>query len=454
MTNLDLLSILGGVKNQYILDAQAMRTGRKKRKTFPYVRQIAAILVLLLLLSAFFRTAPGAAALEYVKQQVENLIETLFPPKEMSIYLEGFEVEGSYAADGVEPEMNEDAAKPGFAIYYDVDYYTMEKEGDVTYIRSYNSRKKILDYYGNSLAQLPEEEREAEIERLMNEEPDPRYPPCEIEIVHLELPFDQAAAKDQEELDGQWEVQQTVFEDKVMLNMRNGWQWDSLMEDRTYVSDGQGGCFRIISRYFFEAVEGHGMRFAAMVRTFTVIPPQASTESSAGQNQAETISQSKPVSLEPVTFDGYALNSEGLTDQIRLTMSVENVLEGEAAYQQILSQGTQLPVPEQGKEYILVTVKVTYEDGDLETLNFYENYPASWAAARVHFLIPCENSNSFIQDVTRQLPNCIWGPDEFEGRTLSKGESITGDVAFLLNVGNTAPLCFEGYNQVIKFQIH
>ena len=452
MTNLDLLSILGGVKNQYILDAQAMRTGRKKRKTFPYVRQIAAILVLLLLLSAFFRTAPGAAALEYVKQQVENLIETLFPPKEMSIYLEGFEVEGSYAADGVEPELNEDAATPGFAIYYDVDYYTMEKEGDVTYIRSYNSRKKILDYYGASLAQLPEEEREAEIERLMNEEPDPRYPPCEIEIVHLDLPFDEAAAKDQEELDGQWEVQQTVFEDKVMLNMRNGWQWDSLMEDRTYVSDGQGGCFRIISRYFFEAVEGHGMRFAAMVRTFTVIPPQASTESSAGQNQAETISQSKPVSLEPVTFDGYALNSEGLTDQIRLTMSVENVLEGEAAYQHILSQGTQLPVPEQGKEYILVTVKVTYEDGDVNTFQFAENYPASWDAALVFFNIPNENSNT--EDVTRQLPNCIWGPDEYKGRTLSKGESITGDVAFLLNVGNTAPLCFEGYNQVIKLQIH
>ena len=452
MTNLDLLSILGGVKNQYILDAQAMRTGRKKRKTFPYVRQIAAILVLLLLLSAFFRTAPGAAALEYVKQQVENLIETLFPPKEMSIYLEGFEVEGSYAADGVEAEMNADSATPGFAIYYDVDHYTMEKEGDVTYIRSYNSRRAILEYYGASLAQLPEEEREAEIERLMNEEPDPRYPPCEIEIVHLDLPFDEAAAKDQEELDEQWEVQKTVFEDKVMLYMRNGWQWDSLMEDRSYVSDGQGGCFRIISRYFFEASEGHGMRFAAMVRTFTVIPPQASTEAADGQNQIETISQSKPVSLEPVTFDGYALNSEGPTDQIRLTMSVENVLEGEVAYQQILSQGTQLPVPEQGKEYILVTVKVTYEDGDLNTFQFVENYPASWAAARVHFNIPNENSNT--EDVTRQLPNCIWGPEEFEGRTILKGESITGDVAFLQDVGNTEPLYFEGYNQVIKFQIH
>ena len=157
-------------------------------------------------------------------------------------------------------------------------------------------------------------------------------------------------------------------------------------------------------------------------------------------------------STEPVTFDGYALTPEGGSVPVRLTMEVENVEEGEAAWQQIVSQGAQLPEPEQGKEYILVTVKVTYEDGDLETLNFYENYPASWAAAVVYFNIPNENSNT--EDVTRQLPNCIWGPDEYKGRTLSKGESITGDVAFLQDVGNTEPLYFVGYNQVIEFQIH
>lgn len=284
MTSQELLFILGGVKSQYVLDAQTMRTGQKKRKAFPYVRQIAAIVVFLLAIAAFFQTATGAAALEYVKQQVENLIETLFPPKQMSIYLEGFEVEGSYAADGVEPETNADSATPGFAIYYDVDHYTMEKEGDVTYIRSYNSRKAILEYYGDSLAQLPEEEREAEIERLMNEKPDPRYPPCEIEIVHLDIPFDEAAAKDQAGLDGQWEIQETVSADKVMLYMRNGQQWDSLVEDRSYVSDGQGGCFRIISRYFVEATEGYGTRFAAMVNTFTVIPPQTNTEAESVSN--------------------------------------------------------------------------------------------------------------------------------------------------------------------------
>lgn len=157
-------------------------------------------------------------------------------------------------------------------------------------------------------------------------------------------------------------------------------------------------------------------------------------------------------STEPVTFNGYSLTPEGDSVPVRLTMAVENVLEGEAAWQQMVSQGTQLPVPEQGKEYILVTVKVTYEDGDLETLNFVENYPASWAAARVHFNISNENSNT--EDVTYNLENPIWGPEPFEGRSLRKGKSVTGDVAFLQEIGNKQPLYFEGYNQVISFQIH
>lgn len=178
------------------------------------------------------------------------------------------------------------------------------------------------------------------------------------------------------------------------------------------------------------------------------------SDSSHGGTISYTEEAPPSFSTDPVTFDGYSLTPEGGSVPVRLTMEVENVQEGEAAWKQMASQGAQLPEPEQGQEYILVNVKVTYEDGDLETLYFAENYPASWAAARVHFLIPCENSNSFIKDVTRQLPNCIWGPDEFEGRTLSKGESITGDVAFLQDVENTAPLYFEGYNQVVTFQIH
>lgn len=183
-----------------------------------------------------------------------------------------------------------------------------------------------------------------------------------------------------------------------------------------------------------------------------VEPSDEPSESSQEETVFFTEEAPAAFSAEPVTFDGYALTPEGDSVPVRLTMAVENVLEGEAAWEQMISQGAQLSTPEQGKEYILVTVKVTYEDGGLEALNFMENYPASWAAARVHFNIPNEKSNT--EDVTYALPNSIWGPDPYAAQYLAKGESITGDVAFLQEIGNTQPLYFEGYNQVISFQIH
>ena len=46
------------------------------------------------------------------------------------------------------------------------------------------------------------------------------------------------------------------------------------------------------------------------------------------------------------------------------------------------------------------------------------------------------------------------GTGSLWGRSLTKGESVTGDVAFLQDIGNTQPLYFEGYNKVVTFQIH
>lgn len=279
MTNLELLDILGGVQGKYILQAQELRSGSKKAEHSRFVRQIAAILALILLLAAFAHTAPGAAAMEYLKEKITSLIETLFPPKEMTILIEGMEYEGSYVAGGMEPEGTAEAPKPGFAIYYDVDHYTMVKEGDVTYIRPYEkprTREEILELYADSFAYLTEEEREQEIAALMNPQPDPSLPPCEIEITHLELPYEQTAAQERAELEKTWEIQEFTDTNRITFSMLSGHQWDSPTEDRDYISDEQGGCFRIIRRYFLEATEGHGTRFAAIVNTFAVIPPQES----------------------------------------------------------------------------------------------------------------------------------------------------------------------------------
>lgn len=249
MTNLELLDILGSVQGKYILEAQQMRTGGKKIRRFPYGRQLAAVIALVLMLTIFLNTSPGAAAVEFVKEKVVSLIEALFPPKKMTINIESFEVEGDYAADGVEPEGAAEASQPGFAIYYDVDHYTMVKEGNVTYIRP------NLDH-----------------------QPDDSLPACEVEITHLDMACEQAASRERAELEGKWEIQEFTKENRITFSMLGGHEWNSPVEDRDYISDEQGGCFRIIRRYFLEAAEGHGARFGAIVDTFSVLPPQGSGE--------------------------------------------------------------------------------------------------------------------------------------------------------------------------------
>lgn len=282
MTNMELLDILGGVQEKYILEAQQLRTGGRKPHRLRYLRQLAAVIALILILTVFLNTAPGAAAVEYVKEKVTSLIEALFPPKKMTINIEGMEYEGDYAADGLEPEATGEAPQPGFAIYYDVDSYTMVKEGDITYIRPYlksMTREEALEIYGDSLFSLPEEERERQIASLMNPKSDPSLPNCEIEIIHLNIPYEQTASQERAELEGQWETTEAAAGNRITFSMCGGQQWDSPVEVRDYISDEQGGCFRITSRYYLEAAEGHGVRFAAIVDTFAVIPPQGSANS-------------------------------------------------------------------------------------------------------------------------------------------------------------------------------
>ncbi len=282
MTNMELLDILGGVQGKYILEAQQLRAGGRKPHRLRYMRQLVAVITLILILTLFLNTAPGAAAVEYVKEKVTSLIETLFPPKKMTINVEGMEYEGDYAADGVEPEVTVEAPQPGFAIYYDVDSYTMEKEGDITYIRPYlkpMTREEVLEIYGDFLSSLSEEEQERQIASLMNPQAAPSLPNCEIEIIHLDIPYAQTASQERAELEGQWEITEAVAGNRITFSMCNGQEWDSPIEVRDYISDEQGGCFRITSRYYLEAAEGHGVRFAAIVNTFAVIPPQGSADS-------------------------------------------------------------------------------------------------------------------------------------------------------------------------------
>ena len=174
------------------------------------------------------------------------------------------------------------------------------------------------------------------------------------------------------------------------------------------------------------------------------------TEKPAATTAAtETTPQTQTAAFSPIseTVSGFAMTPDGGSVPVQLTLRVENVLEGDAAYQQLLSQGCEISAPEDGSEYALISVTVTYDDGEPDTLDFVENYPASLASARVAFHLS-PNASTNAQDMTAFLENPIWN------QTLTKGGTISGDILFLQDVGNTQPLYFEGYGQAVTFAIH
>ena len=235
-----IMDALGSVKEDFIMEAAP---GKKTKKKSGF-RWIAAVVALVMVLT-FFQTAPGAAAVETVRKAVTNFIERLFPPKEVSVTVEGETEVVHQEAGGQEPEVQEDGTitTPGFAIYYDTENYTMSEENGVTYIRF------VMD---NDL------------------------PPCEVEIRHIpgKNPAEAAAAAQTEMVETWAEVSELMeLEDRegVMFHVSAGMNWDSACENIHFLSDGADGCFRITARYFVEAAEGHGVRVAQMIGTFQVI---------------------------------------------------------------------------------------------------------------------------------------------------------------------------------------
>ena len=238
-----IMDALSNVKEEYILESAP----RKKQNKKTHIRWIAAAIAVISIL-VFSQTAPGAAASEIIRDAITGFIETLFPPKDIPVYVEGETEIKHQEAGGQEPDMQEDGtvAAPGFAIYYDPELYTMCEENGITYIRF------IAD---NEL------------------------PPCEVEIQHIPdlLPPDAAEAS-RKEMEQDWpslsEVQNLENRDGLVFSFAAGTNWDSACGNAFFFSDGRTGCFRILSRYFVEATEGHGARFSQMIATFEVIDPE------------------------------------------------------------------------------------------------------------------------------------------------------------------------------------
>lgn len=249
MKSMELLEAMGSVQDRYVLEAEEVRGGKKTAKKKPRpsaLRNLAAVVTLVLILAWFLQTPMGVAAVEKVQQAVTQLIEVLFPPKDIRVTPEGGTEIVSHVAHGREPE----AAVPGFVIYVDEERYAMTEENGAWYIR-------------------PREYDEA-------------WPVCEIEI--RELPgrdYQEAAEQAREEMLPNWKNVSGIYrpiESPLIFNAVDGDAWESRCEDHYFYENGNSGAYHITCRYFVGILEGHGTRMAAMAQSFTMVAPQDASE--------------------------------------------------------------------------------------------------------------------------------------------------------------------------------
>lgn len=274
-----IVDALGSVRDAYVLEAMPAGEVKRHRRT----QWVAAVLLVLLGTALFAQTAPGAVAAAFAREQIGNLIEMLFPPKEVTIPLEGVPEQETFIAAGQEPGQD-DPASSGFAVYYDPDRYEMTDENGATYIRAISvlpTREELCENNAALLETLTGDAREQKIDELLAQQEAfyAALPKCELEILHVpDTSPDVTAAVVRLEKQEQWAAVSEIEHYEplacAMFHVSDGGAWDSPLEDLYFVDDGQTGTYQLTVRCFVEAAEGHGVRLTAILDTFEVLPPQ------------------------------------------------------------------------------------------------------------------------------------------------------------------------------------
>lgn len=244
MTNMEMLVLLGDVQGEYILQAQEFRSRTAHVRRFSFRRAmvlVAAILALTILLCG-----TAMAVSEEFRNYVFDIIGTLLPPKTETILIEGHEEEINYDSFGEIPS----STNPGFAIYYDCDRYTMTEENGI-----YDIRPVAIEGVDNS-----------------------KFPTCEMVIEHSTTDWQNLCTQTREQMRPNWEIMSEVEilnnPERLAFSVHDGMNWDSRVESHYFLSDEMGGAYHITARYFLEASEGHGARFAYMVASFQLLTDQ------------------------------------------------------------------------------------------------------------------------------------------------------------------------------------
>ena len=304
MKSMDLLEVVGSIRDKYILEAGKCREQAAPVKKAKFTRtaqiRIAAMIALVLAGILFLQTPMGVAAVEIVKESVSRLIETLFPPKDIIVMPEGTPEVVHHEAQGRDPE--EDT--PGFAMYVDTENYVMTEENGIYYVRQIPieyDRESIRDQQAALLEGLSREKQEAAIDARIQELKEfyASLPANEIEIREVHgKEFSAYAEEIRNQMSTDWEItEDLIWVDRPLaftFSASSGIAWDSPHEVHYFVDNAEQGTFHIIARYYLEAAEGHGMRFTSMIQTFTVVNNTDVQDAATSDQSWDTSTYSSP----------------------------------------------------------------------------------------------------------------------------------------------------------------
>ena len=248
MKTIHILEAMTDIRPEYIKSAQeklAYESAKPGRAPVRRSFRKAVIIFAAVLLFAALMCGTAMAVNEDFRESVIGFFETLFPPKDITVMVEGIPNERAHVAQGQLP----DAVEAGFVLYVDSDY-SMTEENGVYYVRPF----PIPEGTSSSL------------------------PACEMVIERMDCDWLAAAETSKAQMEGNWETLTDITDEteppRLSFYAQNGSSWNSPCEDHYFYRDGQNSCFHIVQRYFLEAAEGHGVRFRAMLNTFSIIAPQ------------------------------------------------------------------------------------------------------------------------------------------------------------------------------------
>lgn len=279
MTDFQLLDALTDISPAYItaaqsrLDTAALPAAPRNRL---HVRRILAFAAVAALMTTLL-VATALAASPELRQAVQKTLEQLFPPKNITVELEGQSYSIPHTAQGTESLPD----TPGYMLYVDPELYTSTEHNGVLTVQSIPvvySREEVRSNNSALLEGLSAAEQEALIDEKLAELEafSAALPVCGLTVTPLpQQTAAQAAAALYNQLQTDWHCTQPQEEPgRIFFSASAGQMWNSAQQLHYFYPDGGSGCYHITIQYFLEAAEGHGVRLAAMLESFAVLPPE------------------------------------------------------------------------------------------------------------------------------------------------------------------------------------